>query len=822
MTTLIQDLRYACRQLAKSPGFTIVALLSLALGTGANIAVFQFIDAILLSPLQVAEPGRLVSLYQKASTGMLSSSSYRDFEFYRDHNHVFSGMLAYLRVPMMLRDGELPEAVTGELVSVDYFSVLGLPPALGRGFRDEEGREPGAHPVAVISHDYWQRHFAADRDVLGRGIRIAARTFTIVGVAPRGFRGLALDWGKAPEVWVPAAMYREAVPAMAKVDVLGSWGMQSFLVVGRLRPGVSIEQARAAMRVLSDQVAPLRTAFQEEHWKFEAVLYPGQQGRIWPERRATVVRFFTALAVVAGVVLLVACLNLANLLLARYAARDAEFAVRASLGAGAGRLMRQLLTESMLLSLLGGAGGLVVAHGIVGCLTGFERAFFIPLSIGTEMNASVFGCALLVTLAAGLLFGWLPAYRASHQNLSANLKSRTVSAGPGRRGIRLRDVLVAAQIACSLAVLVVTGLCLRTLRNAEAADATLAPDRVLLADLNLATQGYDQERATRFYPLALERVRALAGVETAALVWTVPLSGVRGGTDITVDSAAGADPPVQVDYNVISPDYFRTVGVPVARGREFTLADRAGGEQVAVINDRMARRFWNGEDALGKRFRLASTGGRDVIVVGVVKDTHYRSVREQVNACFYLPLSQSPRLEMHLEIRSSVAPSMLAPGVRAILRSLDPSLAAPVILTLESHRNQALAQERLAALLLSGLGVLALGLVAIGLYGVVSFAAGRRTREIGIRVALGASSGGVLGLVLRRELVVVAAGIVAGFGLASASTRLIASMLYGVSPLDIATFAGVSALLGAVTLLACYVPARRASDVDPVVALRCE
>jgi predicted permease len=809
---LMQDLAYALRILRKDPGFTTVGIVSLALGIGVNVAIFTFINALVLRPIPVPEPSRLVSVYHQVNAG-LSPSSYQDYAYYRDHSTIFSGMLAYLRLPMILLTGSDSEKVSGELVSPDYFSTLGIQPALGRHFTpqgDGEGREP----VAVISFDAWQRRFGGDGSIVGKVIVIGQQPLTVIGVAPRGFRGVVLDWGEPPEVWVPAGLYRQAIPPFADLDVLHNWGMHTFLVVGRLRPGATLEQAQAELEVLSSRAAPQRARAFKGETRISPLLFPAQEARVWPGSRGSVFRFLWMLAAVSAVILVVACFNLASLSLARASSREKEMALRLSLGAGRARILRQLLTESLLLALLGGAAGLAVAHFTSLFLARF-RAFSVPLWLDAGFDGRVFAFAFLVSFAAGMLFGILPARRCSRADLNSALKPAGAAGSPRMLS---RDCLMVAQVALSLLLLVAAGLFVRTLRNARAAEITVDPTRVLLARLDLASKGYDGARRAEFCSRLLARVQALPAVEKAAVVMVVPLGGRRGGHDILVP---GEKRPVQVDFNIVSQDYFELAGLPLLGGRLFAERDAAGAPQVAIINEQMARRFWPNEDPLGRTFQIELLSSKPIEIVGVVRDGRFRNYRTPVRPCFYLHTAQQPPREMSLELRTAGNALQLAPALRREIRNLDPAFA-PDILTLEDHRDAGLGQERLSASLLSLLSGLALVLVTVGIYGLTSYQAARRTQEIGIRMALGARRRDVLAMMLRHALLLATIGLAIGGIAALLLARLLASQLYGVSERDPLTLAMAGALLLATALCAAYIPARRATKIDPMEALRHE
>lgn len=810
MRVLWQDVRFASRLLRKNPGFAVLAVLSLALGIGVNTAIFSLAQSVLLGSLPVSEADKLISIYHRYAreTSYLSSTSYPDYEFYRDHNQVLSGLMAYCRIPMSVTIGQQAEQISGELVTPDYFSVLGLAPAVGRTFFPED------QAVAVLSDRLWRNRFAADRRVVGQTISISRHAFTIVGIAPPGFRGLVMDWGDPPELWVPMAMHREAVPALP-AEMLDWRGADWLLVTGRLKPGVSLPQARAAVQGMSGQLAQ---AYPEIHRNWTAELFPLSGARFWPAYRGSIVSFLELLAAATGLVLLIACFNVANLLLTRGVKRRKEIAVRLALGASRGRLVRQLATESVLVSVLGGVAGLAVASWTLALFRTFPQPFKIPLELDAHLDAHALLFSLLCSLVTGILFGLGPARHASRPDLALSLKSETPA--PGLRGFALRNAFVIAQVALSLVLLVGAGLFVRTLAQAQASDPAFREGSLLLVDLDLAVAGYSPERGQQFYSQVMDRVGILPGVEGAALVWIVPLSGMRAGQDVLPPNATR---PLQVNSNTVSPSYFQALGLPLVRGRDFNDRDTEGAPPVAIVNEAMARRFWPGiPDPTGKMLQLAKAGSAPLQIVGVVRDGRMTSFREEIRPCLYRPISQDYKPEMTLVTRTLGNPLATLAAVRRELHGLDKDLPRIQAETMQAHLNRALSQERLTASLLSGLGLLALVLAVIGIYGVMSFSVAQRTREIGIRMALGAQARNVLAMILRSAAILLAAGLGIGWATAWVVTCFATSLLYGVSPTDPLTFVAVPAVLGAVALIACFLPARRAARVDPTVALRYE
>jgi len=824
MGTLLQDVRYAVRTLAKSPAFAAVAVLSLALGIGANTAIFSVANALLLRPLLLGAPQQLVGVQKRTSEGegQEFSVSYPDYQFYRDHNQVFTGLLCWGEATMSLTAGGEAEQSFGMVVSGNYFDVLGVRPAQGRFFVPEEDATPGARPVAVLSYGTWQRLFGGDPAAVGRTVTLNAQQFTVVGVAPQQFVSTVPLY--APDVWVPMMMQQQVVPGS---DMLHARNAEWLHMVGRLRPGVTKAQAQAQLSTLALQV---RAAHPEDarlpdgeprHAELLGVeLAP--VGSFPAEVRGAMFGFLSLLFAIVGLVLLIACANLSSLLLARALARRREIAVRLALGASRARIVRQLLTESVLLCLTSGALGALCALWLTDLLLLFVPAGRLPLALDFRPDWRVFAFTLLLSSVTGVLFGLAPALQASKQDLASALKD---DAG-GRRlsRSRLRDLFVAGQIALALVLLVSAGLFMRALTRARTVFPGERPEEVLTVTLDPHLLGYTHERTLEFYRQLTERVAGLPGVERAAVAAGIPVGNGYPMTAYVIN-----EQPTEVGFNTISPTYFETMRIPLLRGRNFTDADRTGAPRVAIVDEQLARRFFPDRDPVGQYLYEDTPPGQPrvpVEIVGVVRGGTGASLGWQPTYFVYTPVAQPhegfgiSRLILHVRTRRP-AQEVFA-GVRREVRALEPNLPLLSTAPLTEAMSLTLLPQRLVATVAGLFGLLGLALAAVGIFGLVSYAVTQRTHEFGVRMALGAQGRDVFKLVLRQGLKLALVGIAAGLCGALIVTRFLTSLLYGVSAADPLTYAGVALLLVVVTLFACYVPARRATKVDPMVALRYE
>jgi predicted permease len=823
METLWQDLRYGARMLLKTPGFTALAALSLALGIGANTAIFSLVDKALIRKLPVEEPERLFVVNASRGPGVSTTSNYPDFVDYRDRNEVFEGLVCYYQRALTLSERGQAERIQGMIVSGNYFTALRVRPAPGRGFLPEEDKTPGAHPVVVLSYGLWQRRFGADPGLMGKVVNVNGYPFTVVGIAPPEFTGTIAS--SPPDVYVPIMMLGQVLPSSNPDLLFGPRSRSSgwLQVLGRLKPGVSREQAAAAMTTLGSQVArahPNADGSLRVEPKF--LIEDGSRGHTNLLRD---IRFpLQMLMATVGLILLIACANVANLLLARAGARRKEIAVRLAVGASRGRLIRQLLTESMLLATLGGGAGLAMASSISGLIVSFTPPnTFSTLTLDNRLDWRVLGFTLVNSLLTGILFGLAPAVRASRPDLVSALKDESTLLGNRVRRLSLRNLLVVGQVALSLMVLVGAGLCVRSLQNLQAIDVGFDPAKVLVMSVDVSLSGYSKERGLQFYSELLERIQRLRGVEAVSLATQVALGDGFGGTMRAEGYAPKAGEDLSSDFNQIGPDYFRTMKIPLLDGREFSPSDTTTAPPVAIINEEAARRFWPGQSPVGRRVIVGRAPDESVReIVGVVKDSKYRRLTEELRPAVFTPFLQRYRGDMSLHVRTTGEPGAMIAAVRSEVQALDTNLPVYNIRTLEEQKNSSLYTSRMAATLLSVFGLLALGLAAVGLYGVMAYAVNRRTREIGIRMALGAQSRDVLRQALVEGMTVVIIGLALGLGGAVAAMRLVKSFLYDVTATDPLSFVGAALLLAGVALLANYLPARRAARTDPLVALRCE
>ena len=819
---LAKDVRFALRMLAKSPGFAAVAVLTLGLGIGANAAIFSVVNTFLLRPLPVRDPGRLVVLHTASASGTNGVVSYPDYRSYREQcGDVFDGMLGHELIHVALGHGDDNELIWGEIVTGDYFEVLGVEPSPGRGFRPEEDGAPGAHPVVVLGSGLWKRSFNADPRIVGSSVTINGHGFTVVGVAPEGFPGTT--FGLQMDLWVPMAMFPVVMPDGR--TLLESRGARWLNAVARLKHGVTIEAAGAAVSTVARR---LEAAYPQDNAGVTVGLVPEREARFPVEARDPIALGAALALVVVGLVLLIACANVANLLLARSAARRREIGIRLALGAGRGRLVRQLLTESLLLSVLGGGAGLLLALWASDLLLAFKPPIPYTLAIDYAPDARVIVFTTVMALFTAAIFGLAPALHASRTDLLSVLKGDArVGGAPGGRRLRpaLRSVLVVSQIALSLVVLSCAGLFLKSLRNAGTIDPGFETRRVLLGTFDVALLGYSEDRGRAFYRDLVERVTALPGVVSASLAENLPLDD--NWNDVGPIVAEGQPYPadgrgIAAEFSVIAPGLARTLGVPLLRGRDFDEHDDADAPAVALINEALAEHLWPGQDPIGRRLRIGLPDAPLRQVVGVVGDIKYRTLGEGARPFVWRPVAQTYRSQMSILVRTSAHPAGLIEPVRRAVRALDPALPVYGLKTMATHMGHALWWTRMGATLSATFGGLALLLAAVGLYGVVSYSVAQRTREIGIRMALGARRADVLRLVVGQGMLLVLAGTAAGLLAALAAGRVVSSLLYDVGAFEPLTLLSIAAILCGASLLATWLPARRAARVDPMVALRHE
>lgn len=861
MSTILQDLRYSLRTLRRSLGFTAVAVLTLALGIGTATALFTAVDALLLRPLPVRAPEQLVELRGVRAGFDATALSYGEYEALRDASLTLTDAAASVSTPVTFGDADYAETFSATFVSGDYFPLLGVRPALGRLLAPADDRRGAPTAGVLLSHRLWQSRFGGDPEIIGASVRLNGIPVTILGVLPRAFGAMKIMG--ASDLWAPLALHEQVVPSSTV------YGPMSFSLsaLGRLRPSTSPElAATAAARELSTLAIADQEAIPAPA-RLERIELRGLS-RIPRSYEGGLLRFVTLLGVATALLLLIATMNVAGMLLARATVRHRELALRAALGARRGRLLRQLLADGVVLSLLGAAGGVLLALW----LTDLAQAFRWPGPVAVELepNARVLGFALVISLAAGVGFSLAPAWQLSRTDLTIALKGG--GWGGARSGGRLRSALIPLQVALAVVLLVGAGLFLRALGHALSIDPGFDPTHVQVATLDLQRERYDEPRGRLLHDALLERLSRIPGVESVSLSAAVPLG--PGSEMLRLAPTGAADDDASfIRANVVTPDFFRTLRIPLLRGRSFTSADREGAPRVAIINESLARRFWPGEDPLGKRFRqsfsaaAAFFGGAqepaEYEIIGVVPDGRYESLRDEPGPRAFLPLAQSYRARTVLAVRTTpgaaravglaallrkptAAGAPPAPGsasnltdseyastatvygstatihdaITAELHALDAALPRPSLAPLEGLIADALVAQRIGATLTTLFGLAGLLLTAVGLYGVLAFMVGEQSREIGVRMALGADRGAVVGSILRRGALLAVTGIALGLATAIALTRTIESLLYGVSAHDPVAYAAVVFLLIGTALLASWIPARRAARVDPMVALR--
>ncbi|MEO8372061.1 MAG: ABC transporter permease [Candidatus Solibacter sp.] len=806
MNALLQDVRYGIRQLRKSPGFTAAAALTLALGIGANATVFSWLKAVIFNPLPGVESSGLVAVHWKTPEGSAVSFSWPDYLDLRARNTTLQHLAVGRMAAMSLGDGTQAERIWGALVSANYFDTMGVKPALGRTFNSEEDKGAGAHPVAVISYRLWQTRFGGDTGIVGRQIRLNRQNFSIAGVAADPFQGSTL--GLRFDIFVPAVMQGAILGTAGALDQRGSHWLEGW---ARFKPGVAPARADAELTAIAAQLTREFDPGDRSPIAYTTPVWKDGGGRMLAP-----VMFL--LMTVVGVVLLIACANLSNLLLARSAGRSREIAIRLALGVSRGRLVRLLLIENCLIALLGCAAALAVVPAASGLLANFMPVTDLPVSLAARADSGVFLFGVAVSAFATLLFGLLPALRASRPHLVETLKDDSAGSSGSRRTL-LRNGLVVAQVALSLVLLIAAGLLLKSLDKARGADPGFDPRNVLVAGIDLMPNGYDAARGRLAIQQITDRIAALPGVTAVSTIRRLPLG--LGGTSSSTFSVDGYVPAKNEEMlaftHVLGPDYFHTMNTPLTAGREFTPADTAQTQAVVVVNQTFAKRYFAKVNPVGQRIKRGDTW---LVVVGVAKDTKFRSLDETPSPAVYFPVAQNFASEVNFLVRANGDPLTMARPVEQAIHGVDAALPVYGVRSLESSIGGAFFAQRLGGSLLSFFGGLALVLAAVGMYAVLAYSVSQRSRELGIRMALGASRGDVLRLVLRHGLGLAGIGLAVGLALAVAVTRLMRSLLYGVSATDVQTIVSVSALLLLVILCACLLPARRATRIDPMTAMR--
>ncbi|MEW5984199.1 MAG: ABC transporter permease [Acidobacteriota bacterium] len=819
MGLLVRDVRHAFRLLVRNPGFTATALLSLSLGIGATSALFSTFNSLLWRPLPANDPEQIVVLYSRIEGQAFSEGfSYPEYRDYRAQTTAFSGLAAFAPVSLGIAtdDGDATRAF-GEAVTADYFDLLGVRPVLGRVFLPDEGRQGSAAPVAILNHSYWERRFGSDPSIVGRTITLNGHAFTVVGVAPPGFNGTYAIYF-APNLWIPIA----TLPQIRTTggQYLEDRNARGVRLLGRLKPDVDLAAVQAEVSTVASRLAQ---AYPDTTKDRAVVVYRELDTR--PEVEISRATNIVALIFIGltALVLLIACANVANLLLARSAARRREIAIRLALGAQRGHLVRQLLTESLLLALAAGTLGLAVGWVATRLLQSIRVPTDIPLNLEIHLDPRVVLYTLAVSLVASLAFGLIPALQASRPDLIPAIKGGDALATRGRRWFTLRNALVVSQIGVSLILLVTAGLFLRSVSGARTIDPGFHLENRALLSFDPGLIGYDRDRTDTFYRLLRDRLKQTPGVEAVTFAAYVPLDFSSSSENVIIEGrpAEPGKETVQLMSSVVDADYFATMGTSVVAGRAFTDRDGADATAVVIVNETMARTYWPGQDPIGRRLRFSGPNEPLRRVVGVAADGKYRQLSESPRPYLFVPSSQRYRSERTLVVKAPDLAASLA-SVRREVRTLDPAMPILDVKTMDQHMERAYLGPRLSAMLIGPAALLALVIAAVGLYGVMAYSVSRRTRELGIRMALGANPRDIVGLVMRQGLLLTGVGVGVGLLGAAAAARLVANLLFGVTPADPLTFALVPLVLLAFAALATFVPARRALRVDPLVAVKAE
>ncbi len=821
MRTLFGDLRYALRTLRKSPGFALVAILSIALGVGANTAMFSFVDAVLFRPLPVHNAGAIVALHSTAPGAPLDNVSYPDYIDLRDRTTQLQSVAAYqgLTAGISASREALPQMTLGYLVTGNFFSGLGIDVPIGRGFRAEEDRQGAQNQVTVISHSLFERYFNSDPNVVGRTLRVNGAEFTVIGVTASDFSGP--EAYVQADFYVPTNSYHAAAPMATGEDPLISRKTKPLSLLARLKPGATIKSAQAELTTIA---RALQAQYPDTNRDRTFTILSYFDDR-FEQDKVDAILSLTLLGI-TGMVLLIACANVANLLLARGTARVKEIAIRIAIGAGRGRLLRQLLTESMLLALLGGVAGVGVGYAGVRFFQSVKLPADIPLDLGIRMDSRLLVFSLVLSLATGIIFGLLPALRATRMDLNTTIKAS--DQGPGKPGFwrgRLsgRNVLVSVQLSLAVVLLVASGLFVRGFTAARKMDPGFRMDHTLLVSFNASLIRYDEAKSRRFYKALIDRVRELPGVTDATLAHNYPFGNSVGTRSLTVDGyqpRAGEEKPYAF-FNLVDERYFPMTEIKLLRGRNFDSRDTASSPRVAIINDTVAKKLFPNRDPLGVRMRLDSATGPTVEIVGIAKTGKYLYWAEPPEPFLWMPFSQDYNSLVTLQVRTEGDPTAMSGAIRDTVRAIDPDMPVFSVRSMEAFYDQrAMLGPRITMQLVTATGLMGLLLAIIGLYGVVTYAVSRRTREIGIRMAIGANPGDVLRMILGQGMVFTAIGVGAGLGLAFFASQVVAGFVVGVSPRDPAIFLSVPVILALVMMAACWLPARRAARIDPTLALR--